>query len=662
MSAAQAALIPDAAVETAASSNGGMSATPGTELSASPEPIDISSLEQRTLNPESFLYSELAKSHLGERASAVLSVLVNKGRLSTREIHSFIPELSMASIKTVLVSLIQLRCVQYMEETSLSGRKTLYYYFNEEGLFLMLYAGDIGNRITEYFNSEEEESLINIAQQIVLNVLSLGSLTVKNFMASFEPLSEDGSMFHVHQAFVKLAELELLVPLQGIHYTPIVDLWNMLFLREYKKLPTNTTQSDLKKRNEAKAKAKLEFNRIVSSPTLGSNGQMFLTDAATGFKKVNESISLTFNLDRYLKTRRSNQLVQFAQSRIGTTSSKIYAAALSMTEQNSNELSHPLSKTGLFQDLDERTSLESDLKLDEESAKGVSFSALDVAKRLPKSLDLRGSLVLSNQSSKRKQKHRQSPQQPEKRIKTEDGFAVPPLPTVMEESEEEEQEGDNSNLDFDEDQSDPHSLSLVNGHLRLLLTANIPFIKETKPGQFYVPYSTLIPILKTYTYDSVIASTLGPSSHRVLKCIRDNGLCSERTITTTSLMREKDVRTVIGTLVKYNAIEIQEVPRTADRAASRAVFLFRIKEKHAFNAMKQNLTWNLARLISKLETLKEENATLLKKANRDDVKGREMELLLASEINQLKLVNDRELNGLVRRHRLISLWEVFKLF
>ena len=231
----------------------------------------------------------------------------------------------------------------------------------------------------------------------------------------------------------------------------------------------------------------------------------------------------------------------------------------------------------------------------------------------------------------------------------------------MEESEEENEEGD-ANLDLDEDDSDPRSVSLVNGHLRLLLTANIPFIKESKPGQFFVPYSSLIPILKSSTYDSIIASTLGPSSHRVLRCIRDNGLCTERTITTTSLMREKDVRTVIGTLVKYNAIEIQEVPRTVDRAASRAVFLFRIKEKHAFNTMKLNLTWNLARLISKLETLKEENATLLKKANRDDVKGREMELLLASEINQLKVVNDRELNGLVRRHRLLSLWEVFKLF
>lgn len=657
MSAAQAALIPDAAVP-----NGGASVVSAAEpsTSTSPEPIDISSLEQRTLNPDSFLYSELARSHLGERASTVLSVLVNKGRLSTREIHSFIPELSLSSIKTVLVSLIQLRCVQYLEETSLSGRKTLYYYFNEEGLFLMLYAGDISDRIVQYFNQDEEQHLVNIAQQIIHNVLALGSLTVKDYLAS-ESNSNDTDIFNIHQAFVRLADLEFLVPLQGIHYTPIVDLWNMLYLREYKKLPKNTTQSDLKKRNEAKAKAKLEFNRIVSSPSQDSNGKIFLTDSGTGFKKVNESVSLTFNLERYLKSRRSNQLVQFAKSRIGTTSSKIYAVALSMTEQHSNGLSHPLSKTGLFQDLDERTSLEEDLKLDEENVKGVSFTALDVARRLPSNLDLRGTLVHSNQSLKRKQKHNQSPPQFEKRIKTEDGFVVPPLPTVMEESEEEHEEGD-ANLDLDEDDSDPRSVSLVNGHLRLLLTANIPFIKESKPGQFFVPYSSLIPILKSSTYDSIIASTLGPSSHRVLRCIRDNGLCTERTITTTSLMREKDVRTVIGTLVKYNAIEIQEVPRTVDRAASRAVFLFRIKEKHAFNTMKLNLTWNLARLISKLETLKEENATLLKKANRDDVKGREMELLLASEINQLKVVNDRELNGLVRRHRLLSLWEVFKLF
>lgn len=63
----------------------------------------------------------------------------------------------------------------------------------------------------------------------------------------------------------------------------------------------------------------------------------------------------------------------------------------------------------------------------------------------------------------------------------------------------------------------------------------------------------------------------------------------------------------------------------------------------------------------KKEKLKQENSTLLKKANRDDVKGRENELLLPSELNQLKMVNERELNVFARLSRLLSLWEVFQM-
>ena len=77
--------------------------------------------------------------------------------------------------------------------------------------------------------------------------------------------------------------------------------------------------------------------------------------------------------------------------------------------------------------------------------------------------------------------------------------------------------------------------------------------------------------------------------------------------------------------------------------------------------MRQNLEWNMANLLFKKEKLKQENSTLLKKANRYDVKGRENELLLPSELNQLKMVNERELNVFARLSRLLSLWEVFQM-
>lgn len=634
------------------------SSTPGNVSSnlSQADSISIASLEQRILNPETFLYSELVRSHLGERASCVITMLINKGRLSAPEICERIPELNLSSVKTILVSLIQLKCVQYLEETSYSGRKTVYYYFNEEGVLLMLYAGDIVKEISRYFT--ETQTLY--AKQILQNVIALGSVTTRDFLSS---IPEDASINDISHIFVRLVELQFLVPLTPVHYTPVSDLWNMLYMREYKKIPANSLQSDLKKRNEAKAKAKLEFSKLLK---IDESTAVFLNDARTGLKRVNETLPLTSNLNRILKARRSRQLVQFSKARVGSISSKIYEAALRMTEQFSIELTNPLGKTGLLEDLDEKTSMEADMEIDEENIKGVAFSAIDLSRYLPANLDLRGTLTSELKISKRKKNQGH----PEKRIKTEDGFVVPPaLPILHEETEENIKVMDQMDEDFEDDDGgdddgddNPHSISLINGHLKLLQTSTIPFIQESKPGMFFIPYSKIIPLLRSAVYDSIVASTLGPPSHRVLRCIRSNNLCTERTITTTSLMKEKDIRAVISTLVKYNAVEIQEVPRTADRAASRAVFLFRVNDPHAFNTLKQNLAWNIARMISKIEAIKEDNFTLLKKAERDDVKGKEMELLLPSEINQLKLINERESNGLVRIYRLLSLWEVFKLF
>lgn len=307
--------------------------------------------------------------------------------------------------------------------------------------------------------------------------------------------------------------------------------------------------------------------------------------------------------------------------------------------------------------------------MQEEKAPGVTFNAIDIARHLPDTVDLRGSLTSKQKTTKRAKTASGSHQQ-SKRIKTEDGFVIPSLPSTVttglpqeaEAEEEEEEEEEDIDLDLDEDDSDPHSITLVNGHLRLLSGSQVPFLKESKPGLYYVPYSKLVPALKLAVYDSLIASTLGASASRILRCVRANSLVTEKVINSTALMKEKDIRSVISVLIKYNAVEIQEVPRTADRAASRAVFLFRNNEKHAYDFMKQNLAWNIANLLHKVEGLKDENATLLTKASRDDVKGRELELLLPSEINQLKMVNERELNGLSRRTRLLALWEVFKLF
>ena len=157
----------------------------GTESERMVTPEDvmtISSLEQRTLNPDLFLYKELVKAHLGERAASVVGMLVALGRLSVRELVEKIEGMDTESIKATLVSLTQLRCVKFLQETAISGKKTTYYYYNEEGIHLLLYSGLIIDEITSQMRVDDEHK--QLVAQIVQNVISLGSLTVEDYLLS----------------------------------------------------------------------------------------------------------------------------------------------------------------------------------------------------------------------------------------------------------------------------------------------------------------------------------------------------------------------------------------------------------------------------------------------------------------------------------------------
>lgn len=607
--------------------------------------VTVSSLEQRTLSPEWFLYTELARFHLGERAASIVDLLISKGRLSVFEIQERSPSLDTKSIRTALVSLIQLRCVKYWEEVAPSGRSTTYYYFNEDGLLLFLYSGLIIEELSHQIAQGD------LAAQIAQTILSLGSITVKDFLQNFESSSKN----EILSVFVQLCESGFLAPISKLHYTPLNDLWTHLYNKEYNAIPRTSTLSDLKKRTEAKVKAKVEFQKLLTAANDTSN--ILTVDPETSLRTVINTVPLVLNLERFLKTRRSKHLVKFAKTRTGSIPAEIYKVALMISERKTPPLVDPLTKTGLLQELDEAKAMEDDLEHMEEKTQGVTFNAIDISKYLPSSLDLRGTMVSTLKGGKTAS---ETGGQPNKRLKTEDGFVIPALPKDV--NNEAEQEDDPDLEDLDENDPDPHSVPLINNYLKILASSSTPFLSEARPGVYYVPYSKLVPVLRSSIYDYLLASTLGPSAMRIRRCICANSLVSEKVINSTALMKEKDIRSTIAALVKYNVVEIQEVPRTADRAASRAVFLFRSKEKHAYDFMKQNLAWNIGNLLYKKQKLKEENVDLFTKANRDDVKGRESELLLPSELNQLKMVNERELNIITRTCRVLSLWEVFKFF
>ncbi|CDR39726.1 CYFA0S03e06524g1_1 [Cyberlindnera fabianii] len=584
----------------------------------------------KTQNSELFLYSGIIESHLGKRASAVALALYNYGRLNIKELakRSGLP---VVLVKKALVSLIQLKCVSVWQDSSYKGTTT-YYSFRDEGVLLMLYSGEIIAHIEDIFNDD-------YFTQIVQNFLSLGGLSTSEYLSSFGT-QDAQTRANIEERFTTLVQQQYLIPVKDTHFQPTKDIWKKTYHNALSKVPKAPMTSELRRTAEAKAIAKVDFLNLLSNEPEG----LYLKDKATLTKRVNPAIPLAFNLQRFLKARRTLQLVQLCSHRVGKLTSVIYKQALMLNETNAPDVSDPLLQIGL-------TNEEVLYRKDYEPKTGQIFAAKDLVGKLPKDLNLKGSILSG--PAKRKADVDDSSR---KRVKLNGGsYGVPDL------NNDDDDDADDADDDF-ELVGSGNSLAIVEQHLKLLTKSGIPFIKKASGGSYYIPYPDLMSYIKKTVLESVVTATLGAPSARVLRCVRDNRLVSEKLINSVALLREKDARSLTSVLVKHNLLHIQEVPKSADRAASKSVFLYRVNDKHCFDTMKNNMCWNMGRLLERGLVLKLENSALVSKINREDVKGKELEYLLPSELTQLKKMKDEELTLAVKMHRLMSLWEIFKLF
>lgn len=604
----------------------------------------------RSQSPESFLYTEVVKSFLGARAALVASVLISYGRASIRELSKN-SKLPVAVVKKVLVSFIQLNCVVFWADE----KKTTYYSFNETGVLTLLYSGDIISYIDELYKDD-------LCTQIIQNFMNLGNLTIEDYLSSQKESLDKEAVFKIENSFAKLVKDKYLKPIQATNFSPLADLWMKVYKKEYVKLSKSSPSlSELKKKAEATNMSKLEFSKIIEFEP----PNLFITDRATSIYKVNPQVPLSFNLERFLKARRTSQLVQLCAHRVGKISSLVYQQGLRSVEKNSVKVVDPLGALDLNNTAESSTlkSVHDEGLDDEPTVTSLCFNARDVLKTLPKTVVLGGSIL----AGPVKRKHSAGDGDGSaKRVKTENGFAIPGAAGpagpagpagVLEDEDDEDDFAAGGDGDGD---SEIAKLSIIDQHLRLLSNSGIPFLKKANNGSFYVPFNVLKAHLRQQVSDTLVGATLGPQCARILRCVRENRLCTEKLINSVALLKDKEGRSLISTLVKFNFLEIQEVPKSADRAASKSVFLYRISDKHSYDGNKQNLCFNMGLLLDKMELLRAENSLLLTKISRDDVRGKESEYLLPSEQLQLQAFREQQLQMVTKVQRLLTLWEVFK--
>ncbi|OBA22029.1 hypothetical protein METBIDRAFT_38925 [Metschnikowia bicuspidata var. bicuspidata NRRL YB-4993] len=577
----------------------------------------------QTQSPQSFLYTCLASNHLGAAAAAVVASLISHGRLSARELAAK-TRLPPRQVRGALVSLIQLNCVQYWAEPA-----GVHYSFCAQGLDVLLHGGDIICHVKETHGADAAEA--------VQNVLQHGSMAVHDYMSSFaDPHTQAAKM----AVLVRLYGAGWLRRLQPVDLLPPEDLWARTYRDMLQHMPRSAATSEIKRVAEAREKTQARMLDLYASGTAAAD--VYTTN--NGVRVLRADLVLTIHWQRYLQALRSRAFVALARLRLGVVSAHVYAAGCALVEQRLPELHlRALAISGLVLGPDDQLML---LRLRENAlvdAKQTVFSVRDVARRLPPHLDLRNSILTQN-FLKPGRRAAAPAGPPPKRIKREDGAApdVALAPDAL-----------------DNDSADLHPEALVAEHLRLLAACKTPFVVETAPGSYTVPFLQVARAVKQHHYDALVKATLGPNALRVLRCVQTMRLVDEKLISNAVLLKDRTVKNEVYKLVTNNVLEIQEVPRSVDRAALKTFYLFRHKPApcHAFVA--RSLLHSMGAVLSNVDLFRADHRILLDKCEREDVKGHEDELLLDSELKTLRDLQRREVANIGRFNRLKWLHFIF---
>jgi DNA-directed RNA polymerase III subunit RPC3 len=204
----------------------------------------------------------------------------------------------------------------------------------------------------------------------------------------------------------------------------------------------------------------------------------------------------------------------------------------------------------------------------------------------------------------------------------------------------------------------------VNRHLELLSdSGSVRFLRKSGNkggGEWFVPYAELILDLKRVTYDDIISRKCGVVAARLLRIIREKGKVDEKMLSEQALLQPKGMRKMLAELQTIGALDLQEVPRGNDRAAVRSFYFWFHRPDYAYSLLLLDMYKSMTRLYQRLLFERRQHSILLAKCGREDVKGRENELLSEQELRDLQKVRHREQVLLIQIFRIDSLVRIFR--
>jgi DNA-directed RNA polymerase III subunit RPC3 len=216
------------------------------------------------------------------------------------------------------------------------------------------------------------------------------------------------------------------------------------------------------------------------------------------------------------------------------------------------------------------------------------------------------------------------------------------------------------------DTSEDHEMRLfhIKRHLQLLAEDSCKFIRKCGSGgskEWTVDFEPLVEHLQELEMDTILLENFGPSGHRLVRMLRKLGKLEEKALPNLALMKQKDIRTKMAEMQMAGMVDIQEVPRDASRTTARTIFLWYFDPERVSSILLDNVYKAMSRCIQRLEIEKRRASGILAIAERTDVReADEQEVLDETQLRLLVDIRAKEEKLVGQIGRLDELVGVFR--
>lgn len=151
-----------------------------------------------------------------------------------------------------------------------------------------------------------------------------------------------------------------------------------------------------------------------------------------------------------------------------------------------------------------------------------------------------------------------------------------------------------------------------------------------------VEFRHLVRQLRHLEIERLVEARYGTVAVRVLRVLADKGRLDEKRLQEISLMPSKDLRQILARLQSGGFIDLQEVPRDAQRQPSRTIYLWFYDADRVVMMLVEDAYKCMARCLQRLAYERGKLKALIEKAERSDVKRNMERYLSASDMATLQ--------------------------